>query len=300
MIDFAIRALLLVQLIVSCRGLNFTLPSAGSITEDQTSTFVWNASSSDFTATTTDSFVVFLIKPSNGFHCPDTEIPNKLGLNSKNVVEDYIFQQKPVAQNNSLSGQVILHPRNSGAHFLCAYGNATDFGRRNKTVNGTNSRRDEDKPGQRGGFKGGECSGKKSEIGPIVGGIAGGVAVVCILVATFFYRRFRYQRKLNQFHKEHQLLHQAPPPSILASSLTGPNHYSPYGAASPPPGGLRSPGSPRTIRRTSHAPLGFDETMQKSYHFPSVRSSPSSYSVPLPHEPTLQTQHGSGAGASHV
>ncbi|KAK1234513.1 hypothetical protein PQX77_002279, partial [Marasmius sp. AFHP31] len=140
----------------------------------------------------------------------------------------------------------------------------------------------------------------KPNIAAIVGGVVGGVAIICILIAVFFYRRFRYQKKLNQFHKEHQLLHQTPPTSILASTLTSPNRYPGYGAASPHPAGSRSPGSPTTIRPTSHVPFGFDETMQKSYHFPSVGSSPSSYPVPLPHEPVLRAQHGPGVGASNV
>ncbi|KAK1235482.1 hypothetical protein PQX77_001291 [Marasmius sp. AFHP31] len=157
---------------------------------------------------------------------------------------------------------------------------------------GTRKDKDKDKEGKRD---------NGPETAAIVGGITGGIAVICILVAFFFYRRFRYQKKLNQFHREHQLLHQAPPPSILASTLTSPSHYPVYGAASPPPTGIRSPGSPTTtIRPTSHIPLGFDETMQKSYHFPSVGSSPSSYSVPLPHEPALRAQHGPGAGASNA
>ncbi|KAJ8089671.1 hypothetical protein PM082_014933 [Marasmius tenuissimus] len=146
----------------------------------------------------------------------------------------------------------------------------------------------------------GECHEKKSIIGPVVGGIAGGIAIVCILIAVFFYRRFRYQRKLNQFHKEHQLLQQAPPPSILASTLTSTNHYPVHTAALPPPGGLRSPGSPTIITQTSHVPLGFNETMQKSYHFPSVRSSPSSYSVPLAPEPALRAQQGPGSGGVDI
>ncbi|KAK1223843.1 hypothetical protein PQX77_013272 [Marasmius sp. AFHP31] len=138
---------------------------------------------------------------------------------------------------------------------------------------------------------------QKNNTAAIVGGIAGGIAVVCVLVAVFFYRRFRYQKKLNQFHKEHQLLHQTPPDSLLASTFVRPNRH---GAASPPLGGRCSPVSPTTTRRTSHVALGFDGTMQKNSHYPSVVSSPSSDSVSLPHEPALRAQHGYGANPSNL
>ncbi|KAL0567669.1 hypothetical protein V5O48_014324, partial [Marasmius crinis-equi] len=137
----------------------------------------------------------------------------------------------------------------------------------------------------------------KDDTAKIVGGVVGGVALLCIVLAIFFYRRLRYQRKLNQFHKEHMLLHQQPPPS-MSSTLGYPVHNARIN--SPPPGTVQSPTSPSTIRPGSHAPLGFDEAMQKSYHFPSVGSSPSSYSVPLPHEPVLRAQHGPGMGTSPV
>ncbi|KAJ8089675.1 hypothetical protein PM082_014937 [Marasmius tenuissimus] len=141
MMNSVIRTFLLAQLIVSCRGFNFTLPSVGSIVEDRPSTFEWNANSSDFTATTTDSFVVFLIKPPVGFHCPNESVRNGLGSNSENVVEDYVFLQKPVAQNNSFSDQVVLRPRNSGVHFLCAYGNVTEPDREDEPGRSSSVRR---------------------------------------------------------------------------------------------------------------------------------------------------------------
>ncbi|KAF9260484.1 hypothetical protein L218DRAFT_989537 [Marasmius fiardii PR-910] len=48
----------------------------------------------------------------------------------------------------------------------------------------------------------------------LVGGVMGVVLLIAIILATIFYRRLRYQRKLNQFQKEHLLLHQRPPSSM--------------------------------------------------------------------------------------
>ncbi|KAG7094488.1 hypothetical protein E1B28_008086 [Marasmius oreades] len=129
----------------------------------------------------------------------------------------------------------------------------------------------------------------------VVGGILGAVALIFIILAILLYRRLRYQRKLNQFHKEHMLLQQQPPSTFL-SSITPVQRVT----SSPIPG-ILAPLSPiSTMNRRSDIPMGFEETMltQKGpYQFSSdnhlARPSPPSYSVALPHKPLpmFPTQH---------
>ncbi|KAJ8089664.1 hypothetical protein PM082_014926 [Marasmius tenuissimus] len=264
MMNPLIRAFFLTLPIVLCRSFEFTVPAPGSAVENQASTFQWNASFVDFNTTRTNLFGVYLIKPPMGFYCPVTDVANGLGAIYHDVVEDFIQLKIPRPQNN-FSGGLVLRPKTSGAHFMCAYGNFPNFD------DGGHSGGDDIKKGDLQGFQqlsfmaesqsfdvrpsnhsfspsvsptflpssvtpssGVEgCNHRdcqRSDTPAIVGGIAGGIAVVCVLVAVFYYRRFRYQKKLNQFHKEHQLLHQTPPHSLRASTLTGPSHH---GAVSP-------------------------------------------------------------------
>ncbi|KAL0059040.1 hypothetical protein AAF712_014254 [Marasmius tenuissimus] len=294
------------------------LPSVGQPFNSQ-----YNTSKSDYEGSTTGFIGVVLIAPAI-IPCPKGL--GEVGFDPKTVVDGYAFVEKPEKQG-FLSRNLTFQPEKTGIHILCAYANAPKNTKGRKGLDlGDLSLVSETPPfnvtglanqkpstttsqptatssstamGDNSWWRNKNRNHNKPDIAPIVGGVVGGVALICILIAVFFYRRFRYQKKLNQFHKEHQLLHQTPPPSILASTLTSPNRYPVYCPSSPPTD-LRSPGSPTTIRPASHIPLGFDETMQKSYHFPSVGSSPSSYSVPLPHEPALRAQHGPAMGASNV
>ncbi|KAL0057076.1 hypothetical protein AAF712_016299 [Marasmius tenuissimus] len=299
------RTPLFALLIRSCRGFTFNIPD--SVVKDRPTKFAWSMNSSDIKTLNSTNFVIFLINTPDEFHCPGDDIPNRLGANKDILIEHYVVQKSP--QNDSSSGEVVFEPQKSGDLNLDKFerlrllDESHTFG-----VNGSYpsqtpypSATSSSSPGdsQCQGKDNGKCH-KNNGLAALVGGIMGGMALLCILAAGFFYRQFRYQKKLNQFHKEHQLLHQAPPSSILVSTLTNPNRYPAYGGASPPPEGSRDPISPAITRRASHVPLGFDETLQKSYHLPSVVSSPSSDSDPLSQEPALRAQHGPGAGASNL
>ncbi|KAJ8089661.1 hypothetical protein PM082_014923 [Marasmius tenuissimus] len=325
------RILLFALLYVSCDAFNVTLPDQSPVNQTFKSQF--DASKEDFDKAPATGFIgiVLIVPPTPDITCPKEKAGVAPGFETN--LDGFTYVKKPDNESQR-SGELFLTPKRMGPHILCAYavsgkdpsqggGRGFDFEGLNNilliyestqfnvTVESSNGNSSTISPAEAtsstGGRRPDEGKGNRGwnhDRGPdtaaVVGGVVGGVAAVCILIALFFYRRFRYQKKLNQFHKEHQLLHQAPPPSIFASTLTGPSHYPVYAATSPPPVDLQSPGSPTTIRPTSHVPLGFDETMQKSYHFPSVGSSPSSYSVPLPHEPALRAQHGPGVGGSNV
>ncbi|KAL0057369.1 hypothetical protein AAF712_015992 [Marasmius tenuissimus] len=329
--SFPRRILLSALLFASCAAFNVTFPEQTPVNQIFKSQFY--ASKADFDSTSTGVIgIVLLVPPNPNITCPKGIAGIASGF--EKIIDGFTFVQKP-DNGSAITGDLLLTPQKEGPHILCAYANAPAFGSQGPSQTGdrsfdidklkdisliSNSTQFNVTPGPssevssipsptmspqspekdaHGGNRGQWGDHQKPDAA-IVGGVVGGVAVICILIAFFFYRRFRYQKKLNQFHREHQLLHQTPPASIFTSTLTSPNHHLVYSAASPPPAGLRSPGSPATIRPRSNIPLGFDETMQKSYHFPSVGSSPSSHSIPLPHEPTLRAQHGPGIGASNV
>ncbi|KAK1235483.1 hypothetical protein PQX77_001292 [Marasmius sp. AFHP31] len=313
-------------LVHSCRGLNFTIPD--SVDQGTKAAFNWNASKSEFTtATTNASFVALLIKPPPGYHCPQSNIITQLKALLKNdsmqsvqsVIEDWSITSQLNRQSELVSGSVLLRPEHSGDHFVCAYKNVTgalsdrqdnldlemveNLTLMNESsVFPVNQKGGGDKKGDptsnsppppppTSGGDNNPSTPERNDVALILGGIAGGIAVISTLAAVFFYRRFRYQRKLNQFHREHQLLNQTPPTSFLASTMTmrSPNH----GATSPPAGGLRSPGSP-------NASLGFDGKMEKNDRASSLGSPRSTYSASLQHVPVLRAQHGPGLGASNV
>ncbi|KAJ8089659.1 hypothetical protein PM082_014921 [Marasmius tenuissimus] len=304
-------------LVDSCCGLNFTVPNES--TQGDHITFQWNATLSDFITTNT-TFVALLIKPSNDqFQCPQTNIITVLGKGV--IIDEGVARQNDSSkQSSTILGSVSLQPKNSGKHLICAYGNPTgalinrqndsqihdDFGGVENLSLITQSpsfcvnqkgritcpsSTPTPTPSPTDGANSPSTNvkeGSNNDVALILGGIAGGIAAISTLAAVFFYRRSRYHRKLSQFHKEHHLLNQTPPPSFLASTMAtrSPSH----GAASPPAGGPRSPGSP-------NASLGFDGKMDRSL---SVGSSRSSHSVSLQHVPVLRAQHGPGLGASNV
>ncbi|KAK1234514.1 hypothetical protein PQX77_002280 [Marasmius sp. AFHP31] len=294
------RTLVLAPFFVFCAGFNVTIPKNPSV--GQLFQSHWNANETDFNSDTTGIIGVVLIAPPTNISCPKGF--GEVGFDPKQVVDGY----GTVKKSTNLTGDLFFGPQKPGLHRLCAYANAPENFEKNSSKSG-------DGPGfdlgalvlvfesPDFGVKGGDSKGEnsnKTNSGPIVGGVLGGVAVVCILVACFFYRRLRYQKKLNRFHREHQLLQQVPPPSILASTLAT-NRSSLRGAVSPSRDLPSSKGLlPTTTRPSSHVSLGFDDTMQKNFHLSSVRSSPPSYSTTLPHEPELRAQHAPGAGASNV
>ncbi|KAK1234079.1 hypothetical protein PQX77_002723 [Marasmius sp. AFHP31] len=291
-----VRILLFALLHISCAALNVNIPE--TVFVDKTFKSQFNASKEDFDKVPQTGGIgfVLIVPPTSDITCPKGAAgvsPSFL----KNF-DDRTFVKKP-DNASEFNGDLLMTPQKTGTHSLCAY--AVSF------------TSDDSEPDRKRG--GGQdfnflkffenavllFASPQFEVGSPSNG---GSSMPTTLTATPALSSTGTDGDDGDDKKgrrEHQLLHQAPPPSILASTLTSPSHYPVYGAASPPPAGIRSPGSPTTtIRPTSHIPLGFDETMQKSYHFPSVGSSPSSYSVPLPHEPALRAQHGSGVGASNV
>ncbi|KAJ8089662.1 hypothetical protein PM082_014924 [Marasmius tenuissimus] len=298
---FVRETLLLALLFTSCEGFNVTVPERASVGQFFQSQ--WNANQTDFNSNMTSTGIigVVLIAPQTDISCPGGF--GEVGFDPKQILDGYSTVKSSANQTSPL----LFGPQKTGLHRLCAYANAPENFEMNSTQSGGGADPNlgilslvYESPNfdvKEGNSR--EGNSNKTDNGPIVGGVLGGVAVICILIACFFYRKFRYQKKLNRFHREHQLLQQVPPPSILASTLVA-DRSSVHGAASPPRD-FRSTGVlPAANRLNSHVPLGFDDTMQKSYHFPSVRSSPSSCSVPLPHEPELRAQHASRAGASNM
>lgn len=157
---------------------------------------------------------------------------------------------------------------------------------------GTNSSHPDDH-GHDGHEGHGGHNGSHPDVTAIVGGVVGGVALILLIgLSAFFYRKLTYQRKLNQFHKEHLLLHQ-PPPSFLNSTGVSTIHAPPQVTS---PRGTTAP-RPLTPLRRSDVPVGFEETMRNyPYTFApdnhsEAHTTPSSYSAPLPNEHTPVTYH---------
>ncbi|KAL0568004.1 hypothetical protein V5O48_013988 [Marasmius crinis-equi] len=301
----------------SCDSFNVTIPS--NLTAGQPTVFYWNATPSDFDPPNSGVGVgVLVISALYNPQCPKSDFVNSFGSEFFKSVDGRAVVIKPMNMSQQ-SGMLTLQFKKSGPHIFCAYGKFPQFNPQSRyqnafgqvvflnessqfdVANGTSTSPSATSSTSNSASESTNWNGHgrnnhyddHSAITKIVGGVVGGIAAICLGAAIFFYRRFRYQRKVNQFHKEHVLLNQQPPPSM--SSTLG---YPAYNTriTSPPPGTVESPTSPPTIGPLgSHIPLGFNETMQESYHFPSVGSSPSSFPVPLPNDPVLKAQRTPGA-----
>ncbi|KAL0569764.1 hypothetical protein V5O48_012197 [Marasmius crinis-equi] len=291
---YLLQSIVIIALfIISCDGFNISIPS--KLIVKQPTSFHYNLNTSDFNPTqdgviADEGVGVFLI--SGNVQCPESDFVNGFGSQFSNAVDGKTVVKRP--QNDSdLSGNLVLKPKKPGLNPAALQGvvflfNSSSFNVENEnstssstfTTSSLTTAAGAPTTDNDGGYNKFQHHDDHSGTIKIVGGVVGGVAAICLGLAIFFYRRFRYQRKVNQFHKEHMLLNQQPPPSM--SSTLG---YPAYNArvTSPPPGTVESPTSPRAIRPLGpHVPLGFDETMQKSYHFPSAGSSPSSFSCHFP------------------
>ncbi|KAG7085319.1 hypothetical protein E1B28_013859 [Marasmius oreades] len=273
-----------------------------------------------------------LIQPPEGFNCHDLETG---GDSLIKIVESFATVQVPGPAFPSSEGKFFLTPGKEGKHVVCTHGSLpanllnaplSDIFKGFKNLNlldqsnpfnvssptsanststsvsavssSPNPSKDPDNGGQNDGHDDGKGRGNHHGSGKtagIVGGVLGAVALIFIILAIFLYRRLRYQRKLNQFHKEHMLLQQQPPSTFLSSTIPVQR------VTSSPIPGILAPLSPiSTMNRRSDIPMGFEETMltQKGpYQFSSddhlARPSPPSYSVALPNKalPMFPTQH---------
>ncbi|KAF9260516.1 hypothetical protein L218DRAFT_1002649 [Marasmius fiardii PR-910] len=302
----ALRICLIFFLVHLCNGFSITIPPQLQIAAGDVKTFQWTWNLTDSQHSTSGAFVAMLIKPPENFTCQSIGV----GGDSETVyklVESFAVRQNPVPvpAGSQTSGNFALSPKTQGSHFICTYGNVPiSMVDQQKQGQGDNFRQDIFTSSASDVFQvtpnatassSPEPSATSSPqpsatdprsfnwwnhnidpIAALVGGILGALALVFLTLAIIFYRRLRYQRKLNQFHKEHMLLLQQPPQSRLSSHTV-----------------TRLADEAATVAPLSPISKKRSMTMQKgnSYQFvssdaPQGSFSPPMYSVALPNEPT--------------
>ncbi|KAK7019178.1 hypothetical protein VNI00_018172 [Paramarasmius palmivorus] len=131
--------------------------------------------------------------------------------------------------------------------------------------------------------------------GEIVGVVIGSLSFILLLLGGFlWYRRVSFRRRLATFHRERMLLQQTPPSPFrvpqpdIQSQISGKRTTTTTETTSLAPL-IQSPKRPHSHRRS--IPLGYDDSMMKTYHFPprdgaSTSSETASLpSVALPSDP---------------
>ncbi|KAF9256416.1 hypothetical protein L218DRAFT_991430 [Marasmius fiardii PR-910] len=288
----------LVLLLQSCAGLEIDIPP--SIFVEKVTTFHWECDTTDVDQGLSGAFAALLIsppEPPENFSCLNLEAAGDQDTLTK-LVQSYSVHLVP---SGTKAGVFLLTPKSQGIHVICSYGNvsvnssvnvtATILGRMTATANttipssATFSTLSTANSGMQNGtnhWKGDRQ--KHHDTAALVSGVMGVVLLIAIILAIIFYRRLRYQRKLNQLQKEHLLLHQRPPSSLFLSSNTA--------TRTMVESDLPNVAPVSTLKRRWENPAGFEESMsvQKGYQFstgPHSSLSPPSYSPALSNEPEV-------------
>ncbi|KAF9256166.1 hypothetical protein L218DRAFT_1027605 [Marasmius fiardii PR-910] len=246
------------------QGFNVLIPS--QIVAGTPKVFHWEWNATDVGLGLYGAFVAMLISPPDP---PDTFTCRSLGLGGDavpQITESFALEKVPSWLGPESSGDVLLVAKSQGVNFLAL--NDLKLISQSKTFNVSSNSTGTNNPTA--------ISSTSSSIStltsllsasstpanddrrigrdwshhntaPIVGGVVGAVAFIGLGLAIVFYRRLRYQRKINHFHKEHMPLQQRPPSSFTTTSTLLPRTTE-----------SERPSPHSTLKRRSENPVALD------------------------------------------